>query len=96
MAATCHGNQPNHCCHVPGQTHPTLGDGVCPHLVENVNGRRWACGLMVEHGSWDLVHADPRYAPIQAEWDTVGIESCGAWGPGTNQCCYAETPVEVT
>lgn len=85
----CHGNQIDHCCYVAGER--------CPHLVENVNGRRWACGLMVELGSWDLVHADPRYAPIQAEWDKVGIESCGAWGPGTNQCCYreVETFVEI-
>lgn len=84
----CHGQQSDHCCYVAGER--------CPHLVENVAGRRWACGLMVELGSWELVHADPRYAPIQAEWDRVGIESCGAWGPGTNQCCYAETLVEVT
>ena len=76
----CHGNREDHCCYVAGQR--------CPYLVENVNGRRWACGLMVELGSWDLVHADPRYAPIQAEWDLVGIESCGAWGSGSNQCCY--------
>lgn len=79
----------DHCCWVNGER--------CPHLVENVNGRRYACGLRVELGSWEAVHADPRYAPIQAVWDEVGIESCGAWGPGTGQCCYAsETPVEVT
>lgn len=85
MSNVCHGNQDEHCCWVNGER--------CPHLVENVGGRRWACGLMVELGSWELVHADSRYAPIQAEWDKVGIESCGAWGPGTNQCCYAEVVI---
>jgi hypothetical protein len=91
MSNVCHGGgtpEGDHCCYVAGER--------CAYLVENVDGRRWACGLMVELGSWDLVHADPRYAPIQAEWDKVGIESCGAWGEGTNQCCYAETPVVIT
>lgn len=78
----------DHCCYVDGER--------CAYLVENVGGRRYACGLRLELGSWDAVHADPRYAPIQEVWDRVGIESCGAWGPGTGQCCYAETPVEVT
>lgn len=83
MAGTCHGNGDNHCCYVAG--------AVCDYLEENsIPGRRWTCGLLRELGSWDQVHADPRYQPIQAEWDKVGIESCGAWGPGTGQCCFAE------
>jgi len=86
----CHGNQPEHCCWVAGQR--------CRYLVENVDGRRWACGLRAALGSWEAVHADPGYIEhVQSEWDKLGvIESCGAWGPGTGQCCFAETTVEVT
>ena len=70
----------------------------CRYLVENVDGRRWACGLRAALGSWEAVHADPGYIEhVQSEWDKLGvIESCGAWGPGTGQCCFAETTVEVT
>lgn len=86
----CHGNQPDHCCYV---------DGIrCRFLEENtVPGRRWVCGLFRRLGSWEAVHADPGYQEhVQTAWDRVGIESCGAWGPGTNQCCFSETSVEVT
>ncbi len=68
-----------------------LGENVVP-------GRRWACTLLVELGSWDAVHADPRYLQlVKPVWDAVNrrvgrtvIPSCGGWGPGTGQCCYAE------
>lgn len=81
--SACHGNGETHCCWVAGE--------VCEFLEENtVPGRRWACGLLRELGNWNAVHADPRYAPIQVEWDKVGIESCGAWGPGSGQCCFGE------
>ena len=60
-----------------------LGENVVP-------GRRWACTLLLELGAWDAVHADARYRQyVQPVWHVVGIESCGAWGPGTGQCCYA-------
>lgn len=88
MFCTGAGTGGTHCCYVAGER--------CRYLVENVNHRRWACGLYVELGSWAAVHADPGYqAHVQPEWDKVGIESCGAWGPGTNQCCYQETEVTV-
>ena len=80
--AECTGRgEPNgdHCCYVAGK--------VCDFLVENVGSRRFACGLRLELGSWDKVHADPRYQPIQAEWDKVGIASCGEWQPKKGQCC---------
>jgi len=89
VAASCHGNGDEHCCWLHGV--------VCVHLEENtVPGRRWACGLRRELGSWDAVHTDPRYAPVQAILDEWGY-TCGSWGPGTNQCCFAdaETPVAV-
>lgn len=82
-ALTCHGNGPTHCCWVEGK--------VCDFLeTDTVPGRHWVCGLRRELGSWELVHADPRYQPIQKVWDRVGIVSCGAWGPGSGQCCYGE------
>lgn len=88
---TCTGTGfPNgdHCCYV---------DGVeCIWLARDLGGRRYACSLRYELGSWEAVHAHPWYAPVQEVWDRVGIESCGTWGPGSGQCCYAETPVEVT
>jgi hypothetical protein len=82
-APACHGNGDTHCCYVAGQ--------VCRFLEENtVPGRRWACGLRRTLGSWAAVHADAGYQEhVQPHWDAAGITSCGAWGPGTGQCCYA-------
>jgi hypothetical protein len=68
-----------HCCWVNGER--------CAYLVEHADGRRFACGLRLELGSWEAVHADPRYAPIQAEWDRCGIVSCGGWQPAPGECC---------
>lgn len=86
---TCHGNQSDHCCYVNGQR--------CIYLEENtIPGRRWVCGLRRELGSWEAVHAHPGYIEnVQSEWDKVGIESCGSWGPSTNQCCFAESLVTI-
>lgn len=86
---TCHGNGEDHCCYVAGVPCRFLEEGTVP-------GRRWACGLLRQLGSWEVVHADPGYqAHVQSEWDKVGITSCGEWGPGSNQCCFSETPVQV-
>lgn len=74
----------DHCCYVNGE--------ACQYLEMNtIPGRKWVCGLYRTLGSWDAVHEDEGYkANVQSVWDQVGIESCGAWGPGTNQCCYKE------
>jgi hypothetical protein len=94
MMPTCtgagHGDGPDdHCCWVNGKR--------CRYLVERVDGRRWACGLFSALGSWDAVHEHPGYKVfVQSVWDEVGIESCGAWGPGSGQCCFAETVTPVT
>jgi hypothetical protein len=66
-----------HCCWVKGE--------VCEFLVENVDGRRFACGLRVELGDWAKVHADPRYAPIAVIFKDEGL--CGDWQPVAGQCC---------
>jgi hypothetical protein len=51
------------------------------------DGRRAACGLYVELGSWDAVHADERYQrDVHPHWVRTGTPDCGDWvGPG---CCY--------
>ena len=74
-APYCHGNGPDHCCH--------LGKyGVCQFLEENtVPGRRWACGLYRIAGSWDKVHTSKLYLvevkPKLVENNVGG--DCGDW-----------------
>ena len=67
MAAVCNGQGTDHCCYI---------GGVCPHLEEGtVPGRRWACGLRRELGSWDRVHVDARYQIVR---DRLGDDfQCG-------------------
>ena len=70
----CLGNGADHCCYVAGS--------ACPHLEEHtVPGRRWACGLMREHGDWDQVIADPRYLRDVAPH--FGEMNCRDWPDGT-------------
>jgi hypothetical protein len=76
----CTGNSDDHCCYLGKH-------GVCKHLEENtVPGRRWACELRREAGSWEKAYTDKRYAKIRAIYDEFGIkEDCGDWpGPGTH------------
>lgn len=50
----CHGNCKLVCCFFDGEP--------CKYLEENtVEGRRWACQLYRELGSWEKVHNDKRY-----------------------------------
>lgn len=70
----------DHCCWVGGR--------VCEFLVENQDGRRFACGLMVELGDWDEVIADPRYAPLNIHWK--GKRKCNTWQPKIGVCCREE------
>jgi hypothetical protein len=75
----CSGNGNDHCC--------SLGATVCPFLVESTAGRRWACGLRVELGSWAAVHNDERYVTVvRPQWDKVGIVDCGDW-PEPGESC---------
>ena len=76
----CDGNSDDHCCWIQGK--------VCPHLRENVvEGRRWACGLLVELGSWDKVHSDERYLrDVQPMWTKRGSGDCGSY-PGVGNIC---------
>ncbi len=67
----------DHCCWIHGT--------VCEFLIENHDGRRFACGLRVELGSWLKVHADPRYADLAIHFADSGL--CGDWNPNPTQCC---------
>ena len=88
---TCHGNGDKHCCWFKGV--------LCPYLEEyTVDGRRWACGLLRERGTWDKVLKDPRYkGAVQALFDTVpelaGM-NCRDWPQEydlqSGRCCYEE------
>lgn len=71
----------DHCCYVAG--------APCRYLErDTVPGRRFVCGLLRRLGAWSAVHADPGYLEhVQAEWDKVGIASCGAWQPSPGECC---------
>jgi len=81
----CHGNGPDHCCYIAGQ--------VCEFLEENtVEGRRWACGLYREHGSWEKVYADPRHEPIPfrcGDWPQDDLQARIA--RGNSVCCWEVT-----
>lgn len=78
----CSGNNEDHCCYV--------NDGVCKYLLENVvEGRRWACGLRNELGSWDAVHQDPRYVQeVKIHWLKTSLKDydCGQWPPPGFTC----------
>ena len=72
----------DHCCYVAGT--------VCPHLRENVAGRRFACGLMLEHGSWAKVVKSEGYREIGETWASLSLpfNYCETFDPAF--CCKAE------
>jgi hypothetical protein len=62
---------------------------VCPHLEEGtVTGRRWACALRRELGSWSAVHADARYRrDVRPFWDGFAPAlDCGTWPTAGATC----------
>ena len=79
MTTRCAGNADDSCCYVAGVP--------CRFLEEHtVPGRRWACGLYRELGSWARVHADPRYLThVKPHWENSPLrgQDCGDWpAPG--------------
>lgn len=76
----CHGNLDDHCCWFAGR--------ICEFLAENVDGRRWTCTLRAELGSWDAVHADPRYEPVKVRVLELSTAPalCGDWPPAGKRC----------
>jgi hypothetical protein len=92
----CHGNNPKHCC--------WLGHyGVCGYVEENtVEGRRWACQLLREKGTWARVYKDRRYRrDVKPKLVNIGVVDCGDWPQNdpasmaspTGKCCFQEEVV---
>ncbi len=77
--AVCTGNFEDHCCWVDGK--------VCPHLEENtVEGRRWACGLLVALGSWEGVYRTEAWQrDVKPLCDRLGVR-CGDWPSEGERC----------
>lgn len=81
----CQGNSKDHCCYLPNI-------GVCQYLEENtMKSRRWVCKLRRELGTWNKVHADPRY--IKSILPNLSLFdpnlNCGDWprlGETCNEC----------
>lgn len=93
----CHGNGADHCCWIDGK--------ACSYLEEyTVPGRRWACGLLRELGSWSALYADPRYQGTEAAaWLALHYPGygCGDYPqnipeamstPGIGLCCFKGEP----
>lgn len=72
----CDGNgdcRGDHCCYIRSKPCIFLEYNALPN-------RKYTCKLRRELGSWEAVHADPRYLNnVQVYWDQVGIKSCGDW-----------------
>lgn len=79
LACTGEGINNDHCCYVDGKT--------CAHLVTKQGGRKYACGLMLRHGSWELVNKDPDYEYVGFSWQRAGLpfNYCEIFDPSL--CC---------
>lgn len=79
MACNGRGVNGDHCCYLNGET--------CEFLVENVAGRRYACGLRLEYDSWEGVIRDRRYQPVGEFWESIGqpFHYCMSFDPAL--CC---------
>jgi len=93
----CHGNGDLHCCWIAGV--------VCPHLEEGtVEGRRWVCGLLRVHETWEAVYETAEYqatdaaAMFAAATDGWFGYGCGdfpqnipqAMASPSGKCCWQE------
>lgn len=83
MEFECDGSE--FCCDIRGER--------CEFAVENVAGRKHACGLMVKYGSWDTVIASPEYRSVGEKWEahpneSVRFDYCATFNPVF--CCRPE------
>lgn len=91
MTSSCTGRGPDgsHCCYVNGE--------VCPALILVEDRPR--CSLLMDLGSWEAVHTDPRYQalPVAAWFEkTHPGYGCGDWPQNIpevmarprGRCCY--------
>lgn len=72
----------DHCCYQNGVR--------CVHLVENVGGRRYACGLRHTLGSWKAVNESSEYQAVGDFWLSIGqvFNYCETFDPAF--CCRPE------
>ena len=72
----------DHCCYQAGVR--------CVHLVENVGGRRYACGLRIKYGSWARMVASSEYKTVGRFWEKTGnpFNYCETFDPAF--CCRPE------
>lgn len=83
----CTGNHDDHCCYIG--VYGIEGTSLCPFLEENtVEGRRWACGLMRQYGSWDMVLDSFKYNKYVKPFydEKFPGESCATWPPPGKHC----------
>ncbi len=81
-ACTGRGTDGGHCCYLSGVP--------CKHLVENIVGRRYACGLLIKYGSWEKMNASPEYEPVGKHWEAGNrpFNHCETFDPAF--CCRPE------
>jgi len=70
----------DHCCYLKGK--------VCDYLeIGTVPGRKFACGLLRENGTWEKMVLAPRYKPIGDFWAQydLGFNYCET--SSIDRCC---------
>ena len=72
----------DHCCYWDGSR--------CEYLVENVDGRRYACGLLIKYGSWQIMNTSPEYQAVGEFWASHALpfNYCETFDPSF--CCRPE------
>ena len=72
----------DHCCYVNGVE--------CVYLRRNTAGRKYACGLFLDLGSWAAVNISNEYRPIGETWESIGqvFNYCETFNPAL--CCRQE------
>ena len=87
-ACTGLGRNDDHCCYLAGVR--------CVNLMENVDGRRYACGVLLKYGSWEAMNASPEYKHVGEHWVSMGLPHnyCEVFSPGF--CCRPEHRHERT
>jgi hypothetical protein len=80
----CGTNPKDHCCYVGGKVCAYLRTASRPRQAE---GFYWSCALRAELGSWDAVHADPRYITrVKVRWAKIGMADCGDYPKPGSVC----------
>lgn len=79
--AICKGDLDEHCCWLDGEQ--------CRYLQENVNGRKWACSLLLKYSSWSEVNVSSEYlTDVKPKLQKIFNDdtNCGEW-PRAGESC---------